>query len=566
MKRCLIVGILAFSFLIRLWKIDVVPTSLFGDELDVGYQAYSILKTGRDYSDRLLPLQFKSFTEYRTPLYLYAAVPSVAIFGITPLGVRLPAIIFGTLGVLGLYLLTKEITEDEKISIIASTVLAISPWQIHYSRAAFEVTLLLFVYIYSLYFFLKSLSKPIYLVISAILFAFAPWVYSTAQLFTPLLIISTMLIWFKKLINKDNIVIKVASVIIFVSIYIPYAVSTFSGAGIERFSTISIFEDIEMEGKVGEKRLEDLQMFPILEKTGLTRLFHNKYQYVLRGIVGNYLHAHSSDYLFLKGDGNPRHNSSGGGQLYLIESIFLLAGLYCFYKLKLKKKRKILVFTLLLLSPVPSALTIDGANHASRLIIMLIYLPILISCGIWGIYEVLPKSLKKCYMPFILFMYSISFINYQHNYWVHFPLDTEKQWGYGWKEVVEKVNVYSKDYKKVVISNGKGAAFLNYLALSMYSPEKYLLEKDRELLEVGGFGSARYVENTYFPEGVRGYNLYNLSSAMEEDMIYVVSHEEIGLDLINEPDRLPLDLKLVDSVKYISEDPAFYFLTKQGLK
>ena len=89
----LLLSILIFASFIRLWRINEVPVSLFGDELDVGYHAYSILKTGKDYSGNSWPLHFQSLAEWRTPLYLYSAVPTVAIFGISPLGVRLPAII-----------------------------------------------------------------------------------------------------------------------------------------------------------------------------------------------------------------------------------------------------------------------------------------------------------------------------------------------------------------------------------------------------------------------------------------------------------------------------------------
>ena len=98
MRRHLLLTILIVTSILRLWKLDEVPVSLFGDELDVGYHAYSILKTGKDYSGNFMPLHFQSLAEWRTPLYLYSAVPTVAMFGISPWGVRLPAAIFGILG------------------------------------------------------------------------------------------------------------------------------------------------------------------------------------------------------------------------------------------------------------------------------------------------------------------------------------------------------------------------------------------------------------------------------------------------------------------------------------
>lgn len=67
-------AIVVIASILRLFHLSQVPVSLFGDELDVGYQAYSILKTGRDYSGNYMPLHLQSLAEWRTPLYLYSAV------------------------------------------------------------------------------------------------------------------------------------------------------------------------------------------------------------------------------------------------------------------------------------------------------------------------------------------------------------------------------------------------------------------------------------------------------------------------------------------------------------
>ena len=107
--RVILLLILFLGSFLRLWRLDRVPVSLFSDELDVGYQAYSILKTGKDYFGNSWPIHFQSYADYRTPLYIYSSVPTVAAFGITPWGVRLPAVLFGALGVLALYLLVLEI-------------------------------------------------------------------------------------------------------------------------------------------------------------------------------------------------------------------------------------------------------------------------------------------------------------------------------------------------------------------------------------------------------------------------------------------------------------------------
>ena len=152
-SKVVFTSILVVAALLRLWGLNSVPVSLFSDELDIGYQAYSIIETGKDYSGNSWPMHFQSYADNRTPLYIYSAVPTVAIFGITPLGVRLPAAIFGILGVWVFFLLTRELAGfsrmkegiyADKMALLAAGLMAASPWHIQYSRAAFEVTQLLF--------------------------------------------------------------------------------------------------------------------------------------------------------------------------------------------------------------------------------------------------------------------------------------------------------------------------------------------------------------------------------------------------------------------------------------
>src|SRR3990170_6553470 len=231
-----LVVVLAIASFLRLWKISEVPVSLFGDELDVGYHAYSILKTGRDYSGNFMPLHFQSLAEWRTPLYLYAAVPTVALFGISPLGVRLPAIIFGVLGVLAIYLLSNELVSKKfgfwnlDFGILPAIVLAISPWHLQYSRAAFEVTELLFFLLMGLYFFFKSFKNEKYLWFSAICFGLTPWIYSTAKLFTPALLIFLIIVFRKEIFSISKKKIIYALIILGVSIF-PMVYTIFSGSG-----------------------------------------------------------------------------------------------------------------------------------------------------------------------------------------------------------------------------------------------------------------------------------------------------------------------------------------------
>src|SRR3989344_2897391 len=89
--------ILIFSTVLRLGFVTTSPPELFGDEVDVGYQAYSLYKTGRDLYRQPLPTYIHSLSEWRAPLLMYATVPSVAFLGLNEWDVRVPQAIFGSL-------------------------------------------------------------------------------------------------------------------------------------------------------------------------------------------------------------------------------------------------------------------------------------------------------------------------------------------------------------------------------------------------------------------------------------------------------------------------------------
>ena len=98
-----IIVVVILAAVLRFYRLGENPPGLYWEEAAIGYDAYSILKTGKDFHGNAWPLvAFESFGDWKPSLYFYAAVPSVAVFGLTPLAVRLPSALFGTLTVIGL--------------------------------------------------------------------------------------------------------------------------------------------------------------------------------------------------------------------------------------------------------------------------------------------------------------------------------------------------------------------------------------------------------------------------------------------------------------------------------
>ena len=100
-----LVLIIVLAAFLRFYQLGVNPPGLNWDETAHGYNAYSILKTGRDEYGYFMPLSFRSFDDYKPPLYTYLVVPSVAIFGLNSFAVRFPSALLGVLAVLFTYLM-----------------------------------------------------------------------------------------------------------------------------------------------------------------------------------------------------------------------------------------------------------------------------------------------------------------------------------------------------------------------------------------------------------------------------------------------------------------------------
>ena len=565
-SKKILFAILALATILRLWRISDVPVSLFGDELDVGYHAYSILKTGKDYSGNPWPLHFHSLAEWRTPLYLYSTVPTVALFGISPLGVRLPAAIFGILGIFAFYLLVKELTKNENLALLSAGVLTFSPWHIQYSRAAFEVTQLLLFLILGLYFFFKALKNGKFLWISVSLLVLTPLIYSTAKLFVPFLLIFLLVSYRKEIfkISKKYLIWAIIAGVIFGA---PTAYSTLFGGGTQRFSYISVFTDPTRETEVGYARLVDAQ---VRNKKGITspipkvasRLIHNKYTFWGEEILKNYFGAFSTNFLFIKGDLNLRHSIEDVGQFYKVEAIALLLGVISFFVLFKDRRLKSLIAFWILVGVIPSAITREGGGHATRLILILPPLVFLISYGLVEGTKLFKKKFRNVFLLGYLGLFVVGFIFYQHNYWVHNPWYSERWWHAGFEEMVQSIKELENQYDKIIISNANEPPWIFFAGWYQYPPEKWHQGFPFEEKYIEGFETMPYIDKFYFGQ-VGELGIYGLPRVMEEGILYIATEREIGANLIMEPGKTPPGLTLVKAISYPSGEPVFYLFSKK---
>ncbi len=573
MRRSILVLViitLLGSFL-RLYRLSEVPVSLFGDELDVGYHAYSILKTGKDYSGNQWPSHFQSLAEWRTPLYLYSAAPTVMLFGISPLGVRLPAALFGILAIPAFYFLLKELTVGEKlkkrqtlISLLGAFLLAISPWHIQYSRAAFEVTEMLFCLFVGIYMLLRTFrTKENLLWVSGISFALMPWIYSTAKLFTPMFLVLLVAIYLKDFLRLPRKTLVYGCIALFV-VGAPIAWSTVFGGGTQRFNYISVFSDPTIEPEVGTLRGEDAfsrgETGTGLSPTIVDRLFHNKFTYVGDIVMRNALMPFSTSFLFLNGDPNPRHSIDKMGQFYRLEFAFLVFGL-SFFLIPGVTKRKWLIAGWILLSVFPSSLTRDGGDHATRLILLMAPLIFLIAVGIVTLIEQKNILLRSVLIGVVAIGYVFSFAFYQHTFWIHNPYQSERWWHYGWGPAISEMKKIENQFDRVVITSADEPPWIFFAAWSEFDPATWHKGYPFSETDLPGFGKVSYIDKYYFGKPADKMGLYDWGKILDTKTLYIASAKEVNVNLITEPHRTPGDLRLIKSIAYPSGEPAFYLFT-----
>lgn len=490
---------------LRIWQLGKVPLSPDWDEVALGYDAYSIMHTGRDEFGAFLPVVLRSFDDYKPALYAYLAIPTVAVLGLTVDAVRLPSVFMGVLGILLMYFLVKELLGPENsgdsenqrfrnadnlkkwrsefseyseiLALLAAFLMAISPWQIQFSRVAFETnTGLTFNLLVGL-FLLKGLKKPWMLSLTALFAGLNFAVYQSERVFTPLLIIALIIIYRKAFFALSKKYIAAAILIGFI-VSLPTVITIVGNPiTLERANGTSIFSQKTPELTNNYIRF----MVDKNDNDSIGSLFDNKRVIFAKEIISGYLVHFDPNWLFLESD-NPRHHAPGMGNLYLIDLPFLLIGLYFFIFGKFDRKTKAFVFSWLLLAPVPSAVTF-GVPHAVRTMNLLPMFLILIAIGYLEVYRLSRKYLvfskykvwvNGLYVLFIV-LALFNFVYYLNEYFVEQNYFNAADWQYGYTQAIPYIEQIQGQYKQIVVSDQAplDQSYMFFLFYMKYPPQQY---------------------------------------------------------------------------------------------
>jgi len=137
--------IVVFAAFFYTHKLASNPPGVYLDEVGTGYNAYSILKTGKDEYGKAFPLAFRLFGSYTPPLYIYLTVPIMAILGLNIFSTRILSVICGLIAILIFHFLVKELNfaKSKYTALLSTLFFAITPWLIFFSRMGYEQNLCL---------------------------------------------------------------------------------------------------------------------------------------------------------------------------------------------------------------------------------------------------------------------------------------------------------------------------------------------------------------------------------------------------------------------------------------
>lgn len=429
----LICSVFAAGFLLRVLMLDSLPPALFRDEAEKALNGWHLSQNLRDINGHFLPIFIEVMGVTTSAIYQYACVPFMWLLGPDEWSARLPAVCAAMLALWFNFLFMRR-AFGLQTALIATLMLAMSPWHIVFSRWAQQG-------IFLPMFASLGLWSAVYwhqtrrcwaLTSAAICAGLMVYTYDVARLFVPILGLCSVLIWRHELLKskRDVLIATLAGGVTLAPVIWLMLFKT--DAAQARFSYVSIFKPGADFGSVAEV------------------------------FFRNYLNHWSLDFLLLHGDAELRHGARTG-----VLNIVEFAGLIAFVIWALKTRNKTAAFWTcwLLLWPVASSLTRIGVPHALRSIVSLPGIQDAAALGWVFALGHVPLAKQKSAMQILCFSILAGFSYFAIAYYSpkYYRWQSSASWQYGVKQCIEFVAPYLEQIpkdSKVVFYNFQGADFL----------------------------------------------------------------------------------------------------------
>ncbi len=454
--------IVFLGLVLRTWGLDKSPPSLGFDEAALGYNAYSLLKTGKDEYGNWMPLSLRSFNDFKPALYAYLTIPFIYLFGLNATAVRMTSAIAGTVYLVFLYLLLKKYIKNSWLCLFLFFILSFEPWRLHFSRNAFETNLSAMFFSGGAYFLLTSKNK-FKTMLSVLFLGLSAYSYHSARLSAPFLIllwaVDPIKIIFK---NFKFDVKKLIPLLGLILICVPIFMMNNSSLLLTRFRQENVFN----------------RFYPYAPRE-LLNIFSMGYYFL--GIICGHIFSYISpiNYNFRIYDWvkmSPQF-IPGMGMLGWIEGIaFLIGFIFVIGNILKSFKYRFLIYWMVA-GIAPAAATWTW-YHPLRSLNIFMAVEIIAALGIWRVWEMIKKMGRYRDLPVhyliggligVIMLVTIIFtINNELKYSA-FENNGEYQPG-GYKEGMPYFASISDKYSKVIIDTPHAQGFIFFLFYTKFDP------------------------------------------------------------------------------------------------
>lgn len=459
-------AIFVVALTVRIYRVADFPVSLTIDEVNVAYNAYSLLKTGRDEWGVALPLVFKSSGDYKTPINFYILVPAIKALGLNEVSARLPVAVLGALTAIVFIVFLRQLGLDRSAAYLGGMWLAILPWHVHISRYGHDAITSLFFLIAGATCFLAYLRRGKFLSLgmAVVGFSLSVWSYHAERLFVPLLVISLILFFRKKIRQRLTAKHLLWSVVILAAFAIPFLqISFFSQAISHRAASTSILREQGLITALHNGNYSSLTQ-KLLDPDGFI---------IWRHWSGKYLNYFDLRFWFWKGLGLTPPAYPEVGLLYLIEIVPFALGIYWLARSQ-NKWLTLIAAWWFFAGPLPASLTMNE-QHYSRVLVWLPFFGIVVALG-------LAKIVKSKWRWIYLAGLVLNMAYFGLVYSVHFPYFNSEFWQYGFKQIAQYACANRTKYKEIIISETFGSEgplitgipYAYVLFYCQYDPVQYL--------------------------------------------------------------------------------------------
>lgn len=529
----LVIIVFVIALLPRFWNLATFPRSLSIDEVAIGYNAYSVLKTGKDEWGASFPLAFRSVGDYKAPVDVYLTIPSIVIFGLNEFGERFPVALVGSLTIVVFVLLLGQLGFSRPVTLLGGVWLALAPWHILLSRAGYETVTALFLVLLGLLLFLiwEKREKVFYLTLSTAAMCLSIWTYHAERLFVPMLGLFLLIVFRKKLIiclQKPWRLLPLF--LISLILLIPFIYLLFFQKSISaRADNLLFIKDTYLTSELHGGYYRNITEF----------IFNNDIYLIFHQWIGQYLNYFDLKFWFFKGLNLTPPRFQDIGILNIIDLPIFFIGVFALLKTK-KKILKFLVLFWFIASPLPASLT-GGDPNPYRSLIMLPFFGFVIASGI----ELIWYSRKKWLLIFVFMAVLVCDFYFSDLYINNFYKFYGDVWNYGYKEASQFACANRDKYDQIVITNNYGT----YFDAVFSTPYIYILFHCQ-------YDPAKYLKSEKLSGKIENINIRkpNWSEDKKLKNALIIASP---WDLSNDP---PPPETIIKEIKFIDDKPAFYFL------